>query len=372
MTQKTIVFWAPYRGRIGTIEAVVNYYNSLADDYQIYLLQVAGEWDEWAEKMPNAKIISVWDSDFAKRIGIGNRFHRRDYYFLVVLSIFKVRRIVRQLSPFAVVAFLQLIPFAIAIHGFSFRRFASLQGSPSFVIGDAQIEWYKKIEEKIRLVFWARILPSFDAIICMTDSSRALVKRKFGRATVLHIGNALFQSKPPKHEFNGQDAARALVFVGRLEYQKNPERFLEIAQQLLSLGGFSWEVHIFGDGSLRNKLERQAGPGIKFHGHIENPWGAIQDLNAIHLITSRWEDPGHAIIEGLARGVPTIIEDNGADFVKYYQNATAGLVVESHQILENLLDIDNRVVDTSALFYHMHSVQNLKLNLRDLLEDNSF
>ena len=372
MSQKKIVFWAPFRGRIGTIEALLNYYKSLESDYEVYILQVAGEWDAWAEKMPKATFISVWDSAFAKRLGVTNTFHRRDFYLLVLVSIFKVRRIVRAIDPHAVIAFLQLIPFAIAIRGISCSRLATLQGTPSFVLGSAQIEWYKKIEQRVRHAFWSRILPSFDSIICMTESSTAAMQNRFASANVVHIDNALFDRSPLIHDYSSQVYPKALVFIGRLEYQKNPQRFLEIAKNVRSKEEHKWEIHIFGDGSLRPELERLADPRIVFHGHVENAWDKVRAMNAVHLVTSRWEDPGHAIIEGLVRKVPTVIEDNGADYLNYYRNVHASLVVSSNDIVKKIIDIEKPADQVSLTFLERHSVKNLQCRLREILEIHSF
>ena len=206
----------------------------------------------------------------------------------------------------------------------------------------------------------------------MTMSSTAAVQQKFSDANVTHIDNALFTNAPLKHLFDKKFRPKALVFVGRLEYQKNPQRFLEIARAVLSFAGAEWEVHVFGDGSLRSQLESAADHKIVFHGHVENAWDRISGLNAIHLVTSRWEDPGHAIIEGLARQVPTFIEDNGADYLTYYRDVDPNLVVNSDELLERILNAGSPPTKTSSIFFKKHSVENLKLKLREILDTHSF
>ena len=85
-------------------------------------------------------------------------------------------------------------------------------------------------------------------------------------------------------------------------------------------------LHFFGDVE-KNDL-KVAFPEFKdliskvchFHGFQPDLWSFIEaKLNPIHIVASQWEDPGHAILEGMVRAVPTIFINRSGDYIKLYE-----------------------------------------------------
>ncbi|KLO21179.1 glycosyltransferase [Marinitoga sp. 1155] len=99
--------------------------------------------------------------------------------------------------------------------------------------------------------------------------------------------------------------------VGRLDNQKNPLRFISIANKILEKNEnfvFVW----IGDGKLKEKIESLNFDRNKilFLGFIKDPYEYIKDFD-LFLMTSDLEGTPLTIIEALKLGVPVVSTDVG-------------------------------------------------------------
>lgn len=129
------------------------------------------------------------------------------------------------------------------------------------------------------------------------------------------------QSPAGPNELRPDDAMR-IVWVGRLFPEKDPLRAVEAVDILRR--GRSAELHVCGDGPLRQQVERLAGdrPWLVLHGAL--PWEAAQDLQAnahVCLSTSVADNVQVALLEALSRGIPTVSTRVG-DARSYYGDAS--------------------------------------------------
>jgi glycosyltransferase involved in cell wall biosynthesis/SAM-dependent methyltransferase len=100
-----------------------------------------------------------------------------------------------------------------------------------------------------------------------------------------------------------------LIFVGRLEEQKNPEFLLKVLANIKQ----PWELSVVGSGSLELKLKNMAeelkiAPRIRFLGVRQD----VPELLASHdlfLFPSLWEGFGLAVVEAAAAGLPVMASD---------------------------------------------------------------
>lgn len=104
----------------------------------------------------------------------------------------------------------------------------------------------------------------------------------------------------------GIHGKRAIGFVGRLEYQKNPLFAVEIFNELLKINS-NYVLLIVGDGSLRRETELL----VRTYGIEENVYfmGNIESVNEIYsamdaiLLPSRHEGLGIVLIEAQTNGL---------------------------------------------------------------------
>lgn len=101
---------------------------------------------------------------------------------------------------------------------------------------------------------------------------------------------------------NDKDYLYDIVFVGRLTYQKNPQRFVELINNI-SQRMPKVKACMLGDGEDRDTLSKS--DNIKMQGFIKNP-AEIMSKSKVMLMTSRWEGTPMAALEAMALGVPIV------------------------------------------------------------------
>lgn len=99
-----------------------------------------------------------------------------------------------------------------------------------------------------------------------------------------------------------------LVSPTRLVSGKRLHLVIEAAH-LVGLTGAAVEVHFFGTGPDRERLEataRRAGVSANFHGRVEK-WWQCSPPGAIMLLTSGIEGFGNVLVEAAAQGIPSVV-----------------------------------------------------------------
>ena len=100
-----------------------------------------------------------------------------------------------------------------------------------------------------------------------------------------------------------------VVYLGRLTYQKNPHRLLEVFSKVLSKRK-STKFAVIGTGELFNEIKELAeqlniANDIDFLGFQSNPLKILHSAKVM-VMTSRWEGTPMCALESLALGVPIV------------------------------------------------------------------
>lgn len=117
---------------------------------------------------------------------------------------------------------------------------------------------------------------------------------------IVHLNKGLISSQNNKR----------VLFVGRFDYQKRVSEIIEIWSTLYS-DNLDWELHIYGDGMLRNELEQKV-KKLNINIFIHQPTKDIFDcyINSSFLVsTSLFEPFGLVIPEAMSCGLPVISYD---------------------------------------------------------------
>lgn len=111
---------------------------------------------------------------------------------------------------------------------------------------------------------------------------------------------------PPPH-LDSEEVGLHLVFVGRLVARKRPELFLEVVEQVSSLG-IDIRATVVGDGPLREALERsvsEARRPVTFAGWREPWWSGLGRIDCL-VLTSRVEGFANVLVEAARAGIPCV------------------------------------------------------------------
>jgi glycosyltransferase involved in cell wall biosynthesis len=150
-----------------------------------------------------------------------------------------------------------------------------------------------------------------------------------GRVSVLPNPSPPLPELPPRDELRASFGMNGptLAFAGRLTVQKS----LEVALAAVdAVDGVS--LLIAGDGDQRERLERLAGPRVRFLG--PQPRERVVELFAAadaSILSSSWENFPHTVVEALAVGTPVLATTTGgvAEVVRDGEN---GLLVASGDV----------------------------------------
>lgn len=133
-----------------------------------------------------------------------------------------------------------------------------------------------------------------------------------------------------------------VLYLGRITYQKNPSRLIEILAKLLKKAP-ELRIGIVGEGELlestKQLVEEYGIQGsIDFLGFQENPLKVLHDAKVM-ILTSRYEGTPMCVLEAMALGVPIISTpvDGVADLVSHGENGY--LSQENDQLVEYLMDV---------------------------------
>lgn len=133
-----------------------------------------------------------------------------------------------------------------------------------------------------------------------------------------------------------------LIYVGRLTYQKNPQRLLRLCARLKESKP-DLKVAIVGTGELEEELkalsqELNLEDTVRFLGFQPNPIKMVAGSKAM-ILTSRWEGTPMCALEAMALGTPVV--STPSDGMKdLLTDGVSGYLTESdEQMAEDLLKI---------------------------------
>ncbi len=165
------------------------------------------------------------------------------------------------------------------------------------------------------------------------------------------------------------------VAAGRMTYQKGFDRLLNWFSRLDDKQS---TLSILGDGSLKNKLIRQANSlslkgRVKFMGFCDNPWQWYAGAD-VFLLSSRWEGMPNSVLESLACGTPVIAtEESGGikEIIECNDNNSDITVVKVRQFSEEMskVKIKNKSLQSSSLLPEKYKKENVIATVEGWLDD---
>jgi glycosyltransferase involved in cell wall biosynthesis len=126
-----------------------------------------------------------------------------------------------------------------------------------------------------------------------------------------------------------------IVYVGRLTYQKNPQRLINVLSRVVSCKP-DVKVAIVGEGDLLEETqslckEIHLTDNIEFLGFMENPLKLVRDAKVM-VMTSRFEGTPMCALEALALGTP-IVSTPTDGLCELIENGKNGYLSEKDEAL---------------------------------------
>ncbi|QJR17217.1 glycosyltransferase family 4 protein [Pelagibacterium halotolerans] len=360
---------------------MLSYANALMDlGYDVLIVQLVDEWEPYKDELhPEIRMASLFRSRTLRRFGASNWLRRRDYYLLSFLGVRRLRRLMDREKPWRMITALLAVPLILACPPKARGQIVvSVQGFPKFLAKSGGGAYYK-VEDSIRLWMWRRFYGACGHVITMTEYTRQklISMGVVPSHKVRCISNPLFQTQPAK--LPQTSVFSNVIYVGRVTEQKDPGLFADAAREAHKLG-LPLNFHVFGEGTNADiaKLRERAAPGfLTFHGHVEPLWERIPE-NAILLCTSRWEDPGHMIVEAMWHGVPVVAVERQSGHLELLDEGrgltcspTPEAILQTLTRFQHRSDINNILAAAQSYVSRRFTSDSFRYAVKELLNDKS-
>lgn len=165
--------------------------------------------------------------------------------------------------------------------------------------------------------FWefvCRLLYRFaDVVVVQTKNARSNIIRLYpDLRKVVCVPNPIpMELLSLRHQLD-RGSRKILLSLGRLVPEKQVSHIIRCFSRL-SNEFHNWDLHIYGDGSERQNLEKLAchlnmSSRIFFGGYAADPWSVMRAVDGF-VMTSRFEGFPNSLLESMAMGIPCISYD---------------------------------------------------------------
>jgi glycosyltransferase involved in cell wall biosynthesis len=168
--------------------------------------------------------------------------------------------------------------------------------------------------------------------VCVSHGSAQAFKEVFG--VDAHVIYNFTDYEEIKNTFSIRE--NSIVFLGRLEPEKDPRKIIECFEKLAP--HCNWRLELYGDGTELEYLKRTANNSmyrdrIKFGGWVCDPRTVLEKAG-IFVVTSRYEGFGIALVEAMSLGAPCVSFDCPFGPREIVEHGRNGMLVKNGDVDE--------------------------------------
>lgn len=164
-----------------------------------------------------------------------------------------------------------------------------------------------------------------------------------------------------------------IIYLGRLTYQKNPQRLMNILK-LICDKNQDIKVAIIGNGEYSNYvsnfiIENRLTDNITYFGFLSNPYKILSN-SKLMLMTSRYEGTPMCVLEAMSLGIP--IFSTPTDGMKDIINSKNGFLSDDDNILiSKIIDYikDNKYISKESVITEFNKINNIN-NYLKIIDDS--
>jgi len=296
-----IFYWSPFNSRTGVVEKVINSIEAIKkyskNNINITLLNAAGEWNDFGDKLKLANIHLLKVTNFKFKYIVNKRgfFWSRFYYLLVyVFCFFPLYKNLKKEKPdYFFCQLITSLPLTLSIFFFKDIKFIiNISGLPK--INFIRKFFWKIISKKIYRVCCPTI-STLNYILSLNifDSKNVILLRD-PIVKISEINIIKKKTIPSNIEKN-----KYILSIGRLTSQKNHQLLIN-AFKKMAIHYPDLKLVIIGDGEMKAELVNlikvlDMQEKILLIGYKNNIYKYISNSLCV-VSTSLWEDPGLVMI----------------------------------------------------------------------------
>ena len=349
-----IYYWSPFiDDSVATVKAVINSAYSLKkysnNSFKPILIDTIGEWQNFEEELSEREIsifrlqkLEIFN--FLPRYGF---FKSRFSYLLIsIITFYKLYRFFknRNKNDLVIIHLLSALPLImICLFRFNCKYALRISGLPNLNL--------------LRKFLWKFSNVKLTLITCPTnDTKNDLIEQKiFSEKKIFllrdpSISIKLINSKKREPIEDEIKQNKYFLSVGRLTNQKNHEFMIDVFNEFHK-NNKDYNLIILGNGELKNILKKKIAnlnldSKIKIIGYRKNVFSYFFNSECF-IQSSKWEDPGFAMIEAAASRTAIITSDCKNGPKEFIGEAKAGYIYENFNKSKFLNRINEFVNDNN-------------------------
>lgn len=172
-----------------------------------------------------------------------------------------------------------------------------------------------------------------------------------------------------------------IVYLGRITYQKDPERLIEVIKKIQKIKN-NIRVAIIGNGDMFEILQRlvkenHLEDNIKLYGFMDNPYNVLKN-SSVMLLVSKYEGTPMCALEAMSLSVP-IISTPTDGMNELIINGKNGYLSNDNDeiadIIVNLIDNEKKLNElknnTKKIFDEKNNINNYKKAIIDIYSEGA-
>jgi len=364
-----ILIWSPFLQKVGTTTNVLNIINSLnkyskKNSFEIDLLDVFGEWENYKFEKIKVNKISLLNYGFLKKLKKNGFIRSRLVTILIIiLSIIPLAKQLKKKNyNFFFIHLITSLP--IILTGFikkETKLILNIAGFPKLTL--------------MRSLFWKHFQNRIYKVICPSNETKDMLieKKIFDKNKLLVIKDPHINVKEIIKKKNillekNLKLSKNIVAIGRLTKQKNYFFLLEAFKNILNIKN---DIHltIIGEGEDRNLIEKkirdlEIDKNVTLEGYQKNIYKYLNNP-LCYFSTSLWEGgPDLAMLDAAFLNVPIICSDCKSGRKEFIENNKRGYIFKTNNM--------NSLISAFELFFRDNDLEIKKKLLEAKREVKNF
>jgi len=329
-----ILIWAPFIQKVGTttnVEGLVCSLTKYSKKYEIDLINVFGEWDNYEFESKNVKKISLLELNFIKENKKDGFFRSRFYTIIIILHSFKplLSLLKKKNYDFIFIHLITSLPILlVSLLKKRVKLILSIAGFPKLTF--------------LRSFFWRFFERNIFKVVCPSQETKELLleKKIFNddKLKVIkdpHISVTDILKKKRIESNHMVTRKNNILSIGRLTRQKNYIFLLEGFKKILNLRN-NLHLTIIGDGEDRKKIENKIDElkinhCVTLAGYQKNIYNYLEN-SMCYVSPSLWEGPDLAMLDAAFMNVPLICSDCKSGRKEFINDNKRGYIFKTNNM----------------------------------------
>jgi len=294
-----VFYWSPHISYVATIKAVLNSAISLNkygnNKYDVRIINANGEWDNF--KLEKVNFTNLFSNIYFKTFPINGFIKSRISYLYIFIRYFSaLKKLIKNEKPdYLIIHLITSLPLILLIlFNFKTKFILRVSGLPKF---NFLRKWlWKTASKKLYLI----TTPTQTTLDYLKNMNLVNKKKIVLLTDPVFSIRKIVSFKKEKLTENFELKKKYIVSIGRLTYQKNFSLLIE-SFYYIKKNYSDYKLIIIGDGEQKSELEflineLNLKEDVFMIGFKKNIFPYLNIADCL-ISSSRWEDPGFALIE---------------------------------------------------------------------------